>query len=76
MNLAFIHVADGRTLGFPFQTPTEVSKAVMAAPTTHAKLEILLHEMDSREWDPLWIADTLEAIAFCMKDPELKLVMQ
>jgi hypothetical protein len=76
MNLAFVFVADGRTLGFPFQTPTAVSEAVMAAPTNVLRLQLLLLEMESRQWDPCWVADTLEAIAFCMKDPELMLVMQ
>ncbi len=76
MNLTFYFKADGRILGFPFQTPTTLSQAVMAAGTKQEKLRLLREEMEERTWDREYIYETLEAIEFCMDDPELSLVMQ
>ena len=76
MNLVFYVKDTGRIVGFPFQTPTTVSEAVIRASTNSERLQILRTEMESREWDKDWIDDAIEAIEYCMCDQELALVMQ
>ena len=76
MNLYF-RVKDGSgMIDFPFQTPTELTYAVMEAETTQDRLALIKQYLERFEENtPEEIAETLEILEFRMNSKHLDLTL-
>jgi hypothetical protein len=75
MNLAFT-TRDGHFVDFPFQTPTDLSYAVIDLPTTEAKLELIENQIRKWDcWDEEQINSIMTEVRIMMTDPTLILTV-
>lgn len=74
MNLAFT-TRDGHFVEFPFQTPTDLSYAVINLRTTEAKLELIENQIRKWGWDEEEISEMMSEVRIMMTDPTLELTV-
>ena len=73
-NLMFA-VSGGWPVDFPFQTPTKLTYAVLAAPGTVTRLQLLDDAMKEWGWSKTVRVEKLRAIKALMQNPALTLEM-
>ena len=74
MNLIFM-VQGGGSVNFPFQTPTKLTFAVLAAPGKATRLKLLDDAMQEWGWSKTVRSEKLRAIKALMQNPVLTLEM-
>jgi len=75
MNLVFITVPGNYMVEFPYQTSTDVTRAVLKAATIEDKLDILRKDIQSfSDGDIEWESDILSEIESGLRDKTLKLI--
>ena len=72
MNLIFA-VRGGGSVDFPFQTPTKLTYAVLAAPGKATRLQLLDDEMKKWGWSRTIRCEKMRAIKALMENPVLTL---
>ena len=80
MNLAFKTVQGNYIIDFPYQTPTDITRAVLAARTTTEQLkfikEDLLSRVDENDSDDVnWYNDLVQEVEDKLTDETLILIM-
>jgi hypothetical protein len=73
MNLCFLTRHTRRRVNFPFQTPTDLTYAVMDAKSNFEKRKLLEQFMDEQKWFDDTREDTLTAFDRLMADTNLQL---
>jgi hypothetical protein len=75
MNLVFITVPGNYMVEFPYQTSTNVTRAVLKATTIEDKLDILRKDIQSfSDGDTEWESDILFDIESSLRDETLDLI--
>jgi hypothetical protein len=74
MNLMFA-VRGGGAVDFPFQTPTKLTYAVLAAPGKATRLQLLDDAMKEWGWSNTVRVEKMRAIKALMQNPALTLEM-
>lgn len=62
-------------MDFPFQTPTELSYAVIEENDTEKQLSLIEKHLKDREWGKKEIRDMIKKIKELLEDPKLRLVV-
>jgi hypothetical protein len=76
MNLGFRRKSDGKRVGFPFQTSTNLSYEVFKGESIEHQLAIIENELMTWTWSENMISDTLADIEGLLRDPTLELVVE
>lgn len=74
MNLAF-EVKGGGIVDFPFQTPTDLSYAVLATKGYKKQLALIDAEMKKWGWEKEIRTEKLNSIEQLLKNPNLKMIV-
>ncbi len=73
MNLAF--EIEGQRVDFPFQTPTNLSYAVMKAKGLQQRLDLIEAELKGWEWDKQAIDEKIAQCRKLLSNKKFKLVI-
>jgi hypothetical protein len=72
MNLCF-DVVGGGHVEFPYQTSTKLTYAVLEAKTTDERLQLILNDLTSRDYDGYDLAQIMSNASIMLNNPNLTL---
>lgn len=75
MNLAFETVRGKHFVDFPFQTPTDLSYAVLKASSVEDRLKLIEARLRGWKWSDGECAEMLDRIQVLLKDNTLRLIV-
>ena len=73
LNLQFRVIDDSATVDFPFQTPTELSEAVMKTKDKEIQIKLIVKYLKSIKWNEPAIRDAMVKIRSMLYSKHLKL---